>query len=192
MFPQPVSAGRTHICFHTCEVRRGADSESCSDRLVIMTNIICCTFIFCSKWWTNVQTVPRDCVIKMSVWRRASALWQACGLFLSRNQWGKEINYDCTRRQKKSSCMIQLDNVGRHGDQLSFVRQLVLMKHKITAASAPDFLWCPLLLTEQLNALNTVLFGTIVHIEMFSCIVLVLRNIDAVKRFKKQGRSLVI
>lgn len=45
-----------------CELHRGSATH---DSLFIMTDVICHTLIYCSKWWTGARRVPRHCVIKM-------------------------------------------------------------------------------------------------------------------------------
>lgn len=94
------------------------------DRPFIMTDVICCTFIYCSKWWTNAQSVPRDRVVKMSLWVSVWDAWQATRLFLS-------VSMPMVRQGDRLWLVLWqtvkledwLSNVCWHGDQLDLQGQ---------------------------------------------------------------------
>lgn len=162
--------------------------DKCHDRLFIMTDVICHTFIYCSKWWTNAQSVPWDCIIKMPFWTSVTSQ-QSFSFLLTVSQRDQLWLVS----QQVVKLFDWLHNVCWHGDQLSLLRQLVLMKHKLTTVCSLvavqiliPFPWAQHPLTDSLVWQQTNLFH---QASLDSCVVMAIRWSTVVL---SQARTLII
>lgn len=132
-FSLPVAAIIKYFSWHLrsqVELILRAAVGKCHDRLFIMTPVVSGTFIYCSKWWTNAQIVPRGRVIKMSFWRSVSGTLQGVELSRCLSYPPRQVD----RLWLVTQQVLRLGNVCWHGEQLSRLKQLLLMKHKITVS----------------------------------------------------------